>query len=251
MKRFGFLSLSVITCFLLMFTSCLDSNGNRQQGSCYAVVGTNSSYNTVLYTSVLGALSPKNNMIDFTSGHCYAIAFEVDYDEQSTGAATTGLQASILNYEEVPMMDSPSMEIRTELQPTDKTLVIGKDGEVGIVDMVKNHFFIKVTSKQVDKETIHYSLYYHPDSISTGNNNERIYNLYLMGEAEKGGEGTKAVYEAVACRVDSFWDWAANKESDNDLVYVRLKYIKAIDKAGKIEWGETKMVSIANDKKKS
>lgn len=251
MKRFGFLSLSVITCFLLMFTSCLDSNGNRQNGSCYAVAGTNSLYSTVLYTSGLGALSPNNHATDFTSGHCYAIAFEIDYDNQSADAATTGVQASILNYEEVSVMDYPVMKIDTELQPADKTLIIGKDGEAGIVDVVKNHFFIQVISQQADKETVHYSLYYHPDSTSIGTNNEMIYNLYLIGKTEKGGESTKVVREAVACKIDSFWDWVANKESDNNLISVCLKYVEAIDESGAIKWKEAKTVQIANDKKKS
>lgn len=250
MKRFGFLSLSVITCFLLMFTSCLDSNGNRQQGSCYAVAGTNSSYtNTVLYTRGWGALA-SNKMGSFTPGKCYIVAFEINYDEQPADASSTGyVYATFSGTDEVPFTSQgEALQIRDNFAaPRENELVISN---AGIADLVKNHLFLEVISKQADKETVRYDLYYHPDSTSTGTNNEKIYNLYLVAQGGS-SERTKEVGERVVCKVDSFWKWVANEEIDNDLVYVCLKYVKAIDESGKIEWGETKMVSIANDKKKS
>lgn len=252
MKRFGFLSLSVITCFLLMLTSCLDSNGNRQQGSCYAVAGTNSSYtNTVLYTSGWGALA-SNNMGNFTPGKCYIVAFEINYDEQPADASTSGyVYAAFSGTDEVPFTSrGEALSIVEEISPRENELVISN---AGIADLVKNHLFLEVISKQADKETVRYDVYYHRDSTSTGTNNEKIYNLYLVAEGGS-SERTKDVGERVACKIDSFWNWAANEEIDNDWVYVRLNYIKSIDKSvtpAKVEWSETKIVQIANDKKKS
>lgn len=253
MKRFGFLSLSVITCFLLMFTSCLDSNGNRQQGSCYAVAGTNSSYtNTVLYTSRQGTLT-SNSMGSFTPGKCYITAFTVDYDDQPTDASANGyLYAAFTGVEEVPLTDSKyALPMSSEFAPRENELEVSN---AGIADFVKKHLFLEVISKQAEKETIRYDLYYHPDSTSTGTNNETVYNLYLLAEGGS-SERTKEIGERVACKIDSFWDWAATEEIDNDVVYVCLKYVKSIDKSvtpAKVkEWGTTQIVQIANDKKKS
>lgn len=249
MKSVRFLSLSVITCMLALFvTSCLDGNGNRRNGSCYAVAGTNSLYLPVLHTRGWGDLSC-NGIDKFVAGECYVIAFEINYDEQPADASSKGYYfATVSGSEKVKNYGSID-RISGELEPRDKEQLISS---VAIADLVQNQLFLEVYSTQVEKQTTTYELYYHPDSVTVDPSSGNIYNLYLMATGDKEGDGTNQVGERTAFSIADFWRWATEQEKENALINVRIKFAKSIDTSvtpAKIEWTESSAVSIANDKK--
>lgn len=232
MKKLKVLGLAAIAAGMFSFTSCLDSGGNTQQLSGFAVVDYSPTMRMLIYP--LGYyplyISTIANDPNYSAGDCVMANFTVDFDSDENANASangfyvaTGAASSPLAKYELMSSPSDSVALHNEL------LMSGSESGM----LFSSNFqrilivptFASVLTDQKNTYTVSMDFSQEPEMVE---GTDRVYTLCIRAQKLTDGKAPTLgnAKEPIAVEGRMFYSMLKSKEAaaGKKLVSYRVKY---------------------------